>query len=329
MAADTLIAAPALPAVGGDAAPFIQATEVWTPDETGERLVLSSGIYGALDDFARISAGHGFARGEGLPGKAWAEARPVVLKGFEGSFFQRADAAREAGLTAAVAIPVFDGETLKAVLVFLCGDDDERIGAIEIWEAESKDAGELKLHDGYYGAARHFEWVSQHTHFPRGSGLPGSVWAARTPILMRDLGAGYAFVRAESAGKAGLTTGLGLPVPTPGEAERVLTLLSARGAPIARRFEIWSVVRGKTGPDAEAQLIDGLCSVEGPLWPAEGEAPRRAKAWAGPLGKVLGAGVPFAAEGADAPGLPAGHGAVVALPIHPQGGCAHVVAWYF
>ncbi len=323
------VARRALPAVGGDAEPFIQATEVWVLDRTGETLVPSSGVYGSLADFARVSGEHRFARGEGLPGKAWAEARPVVLKGFDGTYFRRADEAKAAGLTAAVAIPIFDGAALKAVLVFLCGDDDARVGAIEIWEAADGKATELKLHDGHYGAARHFEWVSQHTHFPRGSGLPGSVWAAKTPILMRDLGSGYAFVRSESAGKAGLTTGLGLPVPTPGEADYVLTLLSARGTPIARRFELWDVTRGRTGPEAEAVLIDGLCSVEGPLWPAEGEMPRTAKAWAGPIGKVLATGLPFAAEGAKAPGLPGGHSAAVALPIHRNGGCTHVVAWYF
>ena len=51
-------------------------------------------------------------------------------------------------------------------------------------------------------------YVSQHTHFPRGQGLPGGVWAAQTPILMRDLGAGYRFIRADSAGKAGLTVAI-------------------------------------------------------------------------------------------------------------------------
>lgn len=312
-------------AVAGDAATFIQATEVWVPSDDGSKLVRSSGIYGQLKDFAAVSGEESFAKGEGLPGKAWAEEKPVVLKGFEGSYFKRTEAANAAGLTSAVAIPVFAGKVLKAVLVFLCGDDEARMGAIEVWEAAHKDDTVMKLHDGYYGAARHFEWVSQHTQFPRGQGLPGGVWASNTPILMRDLGSSYAFIRSESAGQAGLTTGFGLPVPVPGEKIYTLTLLSARGTPIARRFELWDVVQAKGGTEAEAALTDGLCAKEGPLW---GTA-RKVKPWHGLIGQVLATGVPVAAEGEGAPGLPAGHTALVALPIHQKIGCTHIAAWYF
>ena len=197
---------------------FIEVTEVWVPD--GDRLVWSSGNYGSLDAFAAVSAKQSFSRGEGLPGRAWDEARPVVLKQFDGSYFQRAEAARAAGLTCAVAVPIFAGSALKAVIVVLCADDESRTGAIEVWRESD---GLLMLDDGYYGAARHFEWVSQHTHLPPGQGLPGGVWAANAPMLMRDLGSGYRFIRAESAGRAGLTTGLGLPITVPGDRTYVLT----------------------------------------------------------------------------------------------------------
>ena len=40
---------------------------------------------------------------------------------------------------------------------------------------------------------------------------------------------------------------LGLPVPVPGNRAYVLTLLSARGTPIARRFEIWDARAAKVG----------------------------------------------------------------------------------
>lgn len=298
---------------------FIEVSEVWKPD--GDRLVLDSGDYGALDAFASASGRESFARGEGLPGKAWAEGRPVVLKEFDGSYFKRTEAAKEAGLTSAVAVPVFDGADLKAVLVVLCADDDARTGAIEIW-AEQDDL--LMLEDGYYGAAKHFEWVSQHTHFPRGQGLPGGVWAAQTPILMRDLGSGYRFIRADSAGKAGLTTGLGAPIPTPDGKTYVLTLLSARGTPIARRFELWDARAARVGSANEAVLTDGVCAREGALWNAENE--RRISAWQGPIGKALGTGVPVVQSAAQ--GGTAGYGSLVALPIHQDGELAHVVAWY-
>jgi len=296
---------------------FIEVAEVWIPKDG--RLVLDGGDYGALKDFAAASGQESFAKGEGLPGKAWAEARPVVLKGFDGTYFKRAEAAKAAGLTSAVAVPVFAGAELKAVLVVLCANDDVRTGAIEVWAA--RDAV-LKLDDGYYGAAKHFEWVSQHTQFPRGQGLPGGVWAAGMPMLMRDLGSGYRFIRAESAGQAGLTTGLGLPIPTPGDAEYVLTLLSARGTPIARRFEIWDARSTTVGKEKQAVLVDGICAREGAIWNKE----RRVNAWQGMIGRVLGSGVPVAASGA--PGLSAGYDSIVALPIHLDGELAHIVAWY-
>jgi len=300
---------------------FVQASEVWVPQ--GDRLVFSTGDYGDLTDFAAVSGKESFARGEGLPGKAWAEARPVVLKGFEGSYFKRTEAAKAAGLTSAVAIPVFAGEALKAVLVVLCGDDENRTGAIEAWHEVD---AVLKLDDGYYGAAKHFEWISKHTQFPRGQGLPGGVWATQTPLLLRDLGTGYRFIRAEAAGKAGLTTGLGLPVPVPGGDTWVLTLLSARGTPLARRFEIWDARSAIVGSKKEAVLTDGICAREGRLWAEEGEAPRRATAWAGVVGRVLGSGIPVV-EGKQ-PGLAAGYDTMVALPIHRDGEISHIVAWY-
>lgn len=298
---------------------FVEVSEVWIPE--GDKLVLAGGDYGPHEAFAAASGKESFAKGEGLPGKAWAEERPIVLKEFDGSYFKRTDAARAAGLTAAIAIPVFKRGKLLAVLVTLCADDDERVGAIEVW---SEDGGVLRLADGYYGAAKHFEWVSQHTQFPRGQGLPGGVWAAKTPMLMRNLGSGYKFIRAESAGKAGLTNGLGVPIPVPGGGRFVVTLLSARGTPLASRFEIWDARHAKVGATGGAVLIDGICAKEGPLW--DEDAPRRVAAWKGHIGKVVGNGLPVA--GRDLPGMPAGYRSFVALPIHGDDGLSHVVAWY-
>lgn len=297
---------------------FVSVSEVWVP--RGDRLVHAGGDYGDLTGFEAASRRESFAHGEGLPGRAWTEARPLVLKGFDGSYLKRVEAAREAGLSAAVAIPVFAADVLKAVLVVLCAGDAEHVGALEVW-AETN--GKLSLEDGFYGAAEHFEWVSRRTTFPRGQGLPGAVLAGNAPILMRDLGSAYRFVRAEAAGKAGLTTGLGLPVASPSGPARVVTLLSARGTPIARRFEIWRV-RG----DA-AELVDGICEIEGKLWPDQNPdpAPRRVRAHAGPIGRALGTGVPVAQSGAA--GLPASYRRIVALPIHSaDGALGHVVAWY-
>lgn len=300
---------------------FIQVSEVWVPE--GGVLKLVEGSYGDLTAFEETSRGTEFAKGEGLPGKAWAEERPVVLKGFDGSYFKRTEAAAEAGLTSAVAMPIFDEDELKAVLVVLCGDDDARTGAIEVWEEKD---GLLLLDDGYYGAAKHFEWVSQHTSFPKGQGLPGGVWVSGHPMLMRDLGSGYRFIRAESAGEAGLTTGLGLPVPVPHDKTYVMTLLSARGTPIARRFELWDARKARAGDNA-ALLVDGICAREGTLGdPDNAGNERRVTAFQGAIGRVIGTGLPVVQSGQA--GLSAGYSTMVAVPIHKGGELAHIVAWY-
>ena len=298
--------------------PFIEVTEVWVPQ--GDRLVLSQATYGDLAEFASVSERESFARGEGLPGKAWADRKPVVLKQFDGSYFKRAEAAKAAGLTAAVAIPIFAGKVLKAVVVTLCSDQGGRVGAIELWAAQG---GRLTLDAGYYGAAAEFESVSKTVEFARGVGLPGGAWAANTPILMRDLGSSHGFVRSKSAGQAGLTNGLGLPIPSPSGIAMVLALLTAKGTPIAHRFEIWDARAAKVGKKNEAVLIDGLCAREGSLFNDEKE--RRIAAYMGPVGQVLGTGLPLVARGTA--GL-AGYDSIVVLPIHSEHELAHIVAWY-
>ncbi|WP_415919541.1 GAF domain-containing protein [Tateyamaria sp. SN6-1] len=298
---------------------FVEVAEVWVPKDGV--LVWDSGDYGDLAGFKAVSGAERFAKGEGLPGKAWAEGRPIVLKGFEGSYFKRTKAAQEAGLTAAVAIPVFNGDTLLAVLVTLCSDDATRMGAIEVWRETQ---GILQLEDGYFGAAQDFEWVSRQAEFLKGQGMPGGVWAAGAPMLMRNLGAGHGFVRASSAEQAGISTGLGLPIPVPGDAAYVLALLSAQGTPLARRFEIWDARKSKVGHRGGAILIDGVCSTDGPL--GMEDEPIRVAPYRTAIGQTVATGIPKAAR--QEVGLPGGHTSVVTFPIHSGGALSHIVAWY-
>ena len=82
------------------------------------------GLYGPLSEFRAVSEQMRFGFDEGLPGKAWASGHPVILKKFENSYFRRTEAAKAVGLTCGVAVPVFAGEQLTAVVVFFCGDDE-------------------------------------------------------------------------------------------------------------------------------------------------------------------------------------------------------------
>ena len=219
---------------------FIRVFELWIPDRTRTRLEFGGSLCGdVFSEFCALSESALFAYNEGLPGKAWAAGRPIVLTELSNSDFKRAGEAREAGLKCAIALPVFAGEFLMAVLVMFCGDDGMNIGAIELWHNDPEVSHELGLVDGYYGTAGAFEFNSRHTRFPRGYGLPGRAWKAGMPLIIKDLHNAKQFMRKEEASEIGITCGVGIPYKTAVEQTWVVTLLSAQSTPIAGRFEIW------------------------------------------------------------------------------------------
>ena len=165
---------------------FLCAAEVWRPSDDGQSLVFDGGFYGRLREFEEVSAKTRFAFDEGLPGKAWAQRHPVILKNFRNSYFKRTAAAEAAGLTCGVAFPIFAGAALKAGVVFFCGDDEDHVGALEVWKHDPQIGPGMKLEDGYFGLAEAFEWSARHTEFMRGFGLPGTVWAQRKPVFLPD-----------------------------------------------------------------------------------------------------------------------------------------------
>lgn len=217
---------------------FIKITEIWVPGRDRTRLELGGGLYGGYQEFREVTENQSFAFGEGLPGRAWAEGRPVVLKEFDSAHFRRGQAARAARLTTAIALPIFAGEILLAVVNFICGDDEEHAGAIEVW-ARDMGRDEMALVDGYFGTLDRFEWITRRVRFTFGQGLPGGVWAERAPVVIEDLGSSTTFLRARNAAEAGITTALGLPCFHGPESVYVMAFLSAMGTPIARRFEVW------------------------------------------------------------------------------------------
>jgi len=218
---------------------FIKVTEIWIPAKDRTRLEFSSGLYGPLHEFRVASEKESFAFDEGLPGKAWASGHPVVLTEFENSYFKRTKSAKKAGLTCGIAIPVFSGEFIMAVVVFLCGDDQHHAGAIEVWSNSLEKNTELAFNDGYYGTLTAFEEISGRMRFVKGYGLPGQVWETGMPVLIEDLGRASAFVRSADARKAGITTALGIPVSVVDDRVYIMTFLSAKATPIARRIQIW------------------------------------------------------------------------------------------
>jgi hypothetical protein len=218
---------------------FIKVAEVWVPTKERAQLELATGIYGTLDEFKSASEQTRFDYYQGLPGTAWAMGHPVATTEFVHSCFKRTQAAKKAGLTCAIALPVFSGEFLMAVIVFLCGDDELHAGAIEVWANDADRNNELGVIDGYYGTLDYFEFISRKTKIMKGFGLPGQVWEQGLPILIADLGESESFIRGRDAKNTGITTALGIPWSDRAGQVYLMTFLSAKATPIARQLEIW------------------------------------------------------------------------------------------
>jgi hypothetical protein len=309
---------------------FIRVAEIWVPTEDRTQLQLLDGLYGPLGEFRAVSEQMRFGFDEGLPGKAWAAGHPIILKGFENSYFKRTDAAKAVGLTCGVAMPVFAGDVLMAVVVFFCGDDDAHVGAIELWHNDPDKSFEMRLVDGYYGTADMFEFNSRYTRFPRGFGLPGRVWKSNMPLIIKDLFRSTAFLRWQEATEIGINRGLGIPYPHASGRVWVMTFLSARDTPIARRFEIW--VPNDAGDALVFQAGD--CELNTQL--ALDYRSARIAEGEGTIGQVWRSGVPAVRATITEDPSPAGRSAVaagltamVAVPFMAEQGLKAVVVWYF
>lgn len=309
---------------------FIRVIEIWTPSESGEFLEFNNGCYGPLEDFKRSSMQDKFAYGEGLPGNAWKQARPVVLKEFDDSSFLRTKSAHEVGLTSAVAIPIFSGTTLKAVLLFLCGDTNELSGAIEVWSDDGLSG--LALIDGYYGDLERFEWLSQNIKFPRGRGLPGKVWETTQPMIMGDLASSNSFLRSKAAADKGITTSIAIPINSNKDIDdigSVVTFLSSKSTPIAKRFEIWTPDIEGNSLQFEAGIIQDSEEVEA------ANTKRCVQKGKGVIGETLQSGIPMMSSELTANSLPEiingnvdEYTSLLAIPIYYQENLKSVVAFY-
>ncbi|MCY0966489.1 GAF domain-containing protein [Parathalassolituus penaei] len=219
---------------------FVKAAEVWTPDATGNRLRLATSYYGDLGDFEAISKTMSFGYGEGLPGGAWQQRRPLVWNDLKNDQFKRRNFISDTGIESGIAIPIFSGEFLLAVAVLFCGRSGEVMGAVEVWYNNTiNPRNELRVTDGYYGDLQHFDYISRKLTIAKGRGLPGQAWEKGRPLIMTDIGNNDAFLRSQDAAEAGICTGIALPYSILADETQVVTFLSAMGAPIAREFEIW------------------------------------------------------------------------------------------
>ena len=248
-------------------------------------------LYGEYDELKRVSEGRIFAYNEGLPGIAWASAAPQIITDLENSYFLRKEATKRAGLKAGIAIPIFAGEFLTAVVIMFCRDKDingdHLTGAIELWSNPDKQSNTLKLQDAFY--VSHLSKLKNSSldmKFGKGSGLPGSAWDYRIPMVVENMLDSSLFHRASTASIEGITSAIGLPFSYFNGKEYVVTFLSANKTPIASRFEIWV-------PNREREYLffhAGSCEKEEELRTIHKRA--RVHRDEGLLGKVWLSGIP-------------------------------------
>ncbi len=304
---------------------FIKVIEIWIPNRSRTQLEFGSGLYGAYTEFKTASEQQCFAYDDGLPGKAWAAGHPLVLTQFEQSYFKRTEAARKAGLTCGIALPIFSGDFLLAVVVLLCGDDAEQAGAIEVWCNSDEDASNLQVMDGYYGNLKQFESISRQLSLPKGSGIAGKAWESGTPWLLEDIGKMTGFIRSKDAEQAGITTGLSIPLLNHHTQIYIMTFLSAKATPIAKRIQIWV-------PDEQGeQLIcqQGYSKTSNNL--AEMFENTTVRKGEGALGRVWLTGMPVITGGASAVYNPEldNLSSMLAIPVIQQARLSAIVTFLF
>lgn len=313
---------------------FVRVVEVWVPSADGRLLELAGGLFDAAPAYGALSRTMCFGRGEALPGRAWDEGRPMLLPRLEGSYFRRTAAAQAAGLSCAVALPIFIGEQLTSVVVMLCGDEAAHVGAVELWHNDPRVTSDLKLAEGYFGStAPEVEDLTRDGSLARGAGAPGIAWQRESAVFIDNVGDSHLFLRAQVAARAGILRALAIPCAAPGRETWVLSLLSSSSTPIARRFESW-LVDDSAASGTHLQRAFGFCEVQGRLT-VDGASTHPTDAL-GAIGVAARSGVAQATTGAAALcAMPAGEAlacgvaSVLAIPVISDGAVTEVVALYF
>jgi|TARA_R110000868_G_scaffold100529_7_gene276410 hypothetical protein len=271
---------------------FIKAAEIWVPNHTesdrSSHLHAAASYYGELGHFAEISATMTFGYGEGLPGSAWQCGHPVLWSDLRSDRFKRSNFISDTGIDSGLAIPIFAGDFLQAVVVLFCGNPGTASGAVEIWQNDTQSPQQLNLMDGYYGVLEQFAAISRNMTIQQGESLPGKAWQLDQPLLLQNLANRHCFIRAHPAEECGLATGLALPYIDNHRNGHVVCLLSTLGTPIASQYEVWL-------PDGnQLKFHDGFAIDGSDLHQRyDGDQIERGE---GQLGKVWLSGVPHLAS---------------------------------
>jgi PAS domain S-box-containing protein len=108
--------------------------QAWLVSDDGKHLTCSPAWFSTvagLEQFRAVSEAYRFVPGEGLPGRVWASGQPAWIRDVTADAnFPRAEAARQAGLRGALAIPIVSSDKVVAVIEFFVPElrhEDERL----------------------------------------------------------------------------------------------------------------------------------------------------------------------------------------------------------
>jgi hypothetical protein len=183
--------------------------EVWESNGKGE-LEHADGYYGGLAKFEEVSRQLKFSRGVGLPGQVFQHGVPKIIDDTKKSnSFIRAAAARESGVESGLGLPIYCGDVIAHVILFLSAESTPLARAFEIWVPDS--SGRLVLQQAFYapdlggfGSARADLVVAP------GEDLPGRVFATGLPFAVSTQTRAYPQLNA--ARSEGIELALAMPI---------------------------------------------------------------------------------------------------------------------
>lgn len=183
--------------------------EVWEPNGKGE-LEHADGYYGGLEAFEKVSRQMKFSRGVGLPGLVFQFGMPRLIDDLKKSnSFLRAAAARESNVSSGLGLPLYCGDGISQIILFLSAESTPLARGFEIWvpNAQGRLAREQALYApelAAFGAAR------ANLTFGRDEDLPGRVFASALPFAVST--ETRAFPQLNAAREAGIELAVALPI---------------------------------------------------------------------------------------------------------------------
>lgn len=239
------------------ASPLVKYVEVWLPEE--DQQVLTCRYSALADSGVRESEKRHAGLGEGLAGAAWKQKAATILQETPSDLMETLNAEVGASLSAFVAIPLFRKQDLQGVVVLGVSGAE---GAVEIWSRDDRD--ELAVTSGHYKGLPSFEFITRYTRFPKGAGLPGTVWKTGRAQLAQDLEKSSGFIRSFGKDPAVITSAVGLPIFSQrGFPASVLLLLSARDAPLAGMTQLWNCDSSPADGGATVASVSGCSTIGG------------------------------------------------------------------